>query len=213
MIIRKGLKYRLKTSLAVRRQFAQNAGACRFVWNRILALNERRCLAGIPRLNYYDAWALVAWWKQSEEYGWLKAANAEAKLAFCSLPLRSTTEFRRLPCQRINADAAFDPGERHVRGFPVLVCRRFPEQSFQLIITHPTGTLGRVDASLLHGPGNGLGHTPVNGRCQRTVPAGWRFYRTTQERNDIRSAGRRVFLSQIDSAAGCPHQVTPQTWR
>ena len=78
MIIRHGYKYRLKANKHVKQQFVKNAGACRFVWNKILAINERRYLAGVPRLNYYDAWALVAWWKQSEEYGWLKEANAES---------------------------------------------------------------------------------------------------------------------------------------
>src|SRR5712691_936895 len=78
MIIRRGYKYRLKASKRIQHQFVKNAGACRFVWNKILAINEGRYLAGIPRLNYYDAWALVAWWKQSEEYGWLQDANAES---------------------------------------------------------------------------------------------------------------------------------------
>jgi putative transposase len=78
MIIRRGYKYRLKANKHVIQQFIKNAGACRFVWNKILAINECRYLAGVPRLTYYDAWALVAWWKQSEEYGWLKEANAES---------------------------------------------------------------------------------------------------------------------------------------
>jgi len=67
MIIRRGYKYRLKANKHVRQQFIKNAGACRFIWNKILAINERRYLAGVPRLIYYDAWALVVWWKQSEE--------------------------------------------------------------------------------------------------------------------------------------------------
>src|SRR6267142_5548595 len=78
MLLRRGYKYRLKANQRVRQQCARNAGACRLVWNKMLAINERRYLAGVPRVNYYDAWALVAWWKQSEEYGWLKDANAES---------------------------------------------------------------------------------------------------------------------------------------
>ena len=78
MVLRRGYKYRLKASAHRRQQFARNAGACRFVWNKILSINEYRYLAGVPRLNYYQAWALVAWWKQSEEYGWLQEANAES---------------------------------------------------------------------------------------------------------------------------------------
>jgi putative transposase len=80
MKIRMGYKYRLKANRHIKQQFIKTAGACRFVWNKILALNERRYLAGTPRLNYYDAWALVAWWKQSEEHGWLKKANWRKQL-------------------------------------------------------------------------------------------------------------------------------------
>lgn len=78
MILRKGYKFRLKTNATQRRQFVKNAGACRFVWNKILSINEHRYYSGVPRLNYYEAWALVAWMKQSEEYGWLREANAES---------------------------------------------------------------------------------------------------------------------------------------
>lgn len=78
MILRKGYKYRLKTNKHVRQQCIKNAGACRFVWNKILSINEHRYYAGVPRLNYYEAWALIAWMKQSEEYGWLREANAES---------------------------------------------------------------------------------------------------------------------------------------
>src|SRR5437773_7413409 len=78
MQIRKGYKYRLKTNRTTGAQFVRFAGACRFVWNKILALNEGRYLAGVPRLSYNDAAALVAWWKESEEYGWLKNVHSQA---------------------------------------------------------------------------------------------------------------------------------------
>ena len=78
MILRKGYKYRLKTNTHVRQQCIKNAGACRFIWNKMLSINEHRYYSGVPRLNYYEAWALIAWMKQSEEYGWLREANAES---------------------------------------------------------------------------------------------------------------------------------------
>ena len=31
----------------------------------------------MPRLSYYDAAALVAWWKESEEYGWLREVDSQ----------------------------------------------------------------------------------------------------------------------------------------
>jgi len=78
MILRKGYRFRLKTNTTQRRHFVKNAGACRFIWNHILSINEHRYYSGVPRLSYYEAWALVAWMKQSEEYGWLRESNAES---------------------------------------------------------------------------------------------------------------------------------------
>lgn len=78
MRIRKGYKYTLKANTKTRQHFARYAGACRFVWNKVLALNEGRYLAGVPRLPYPDASRLLTLWKHSEEYGWLKDVNAQA---------------------------------------------------------------------------------------------------------------------------------------
>ena len=58
-------------------QFVRFAGACRFVWNKVLALNEGRYLAGVPRLSYHDAAGLLTLWKQSEEYGWLNMVHSQ----------------------------------------------------------------------------------------------------------------------------------------
>jgi putative transposase len=77
MTIRKGYKYRLKPSRPTRAQFVRFSGACRFVWNKILSINEHRYFAGVPRLSYGDACQLLAWWKQSEEYGWLKDVHSQ----------------------------------------------------------------------------------------------------------------------------------------
>ena len=77
MKIRKGYKYRLKTTTKTAAQFVRFAGACRFVWNKILALNEGRYLAGVPRLSYNDAAGPLALWKQSEEYGWLNTVHSQ----------------------------------------------------------------------------------------------------------------------------------------
>jgi len=47
------------------------------VWNKILAMNEGRYLAGVPRLSYHDTAGLVTLWKQSEEYGWLTTIHSQ----------------------------------------------------------------------------------------------------------------------------------------
>ena len=77
MQIRKGYKYRLKTNRSTGGKFVRFAGACRFVWNKILSINEHRYFSGVPRLSYAEACELVAWWKQSEEYGWLKEVHSQ----------------------------------------------------------------------------------------------------------------------------------------
>jgi len=77
MQIRKGYKYRLKTNRVTGAQFVCFAGACRFVWNKMLAMNEGRYLAGVPRLSYHDAAGLLTLWKQSEEYGWLNSVHSQ----------------------------------------------------------------------------------------------------------------------------------------
>ena len=77
MKICKGYKYRLKTNNNIGRQFVRFAGACRFVWNKTLAINEERYLAGVPRLSYADSTRLLTLWKQSEEYGCLKSVHSQ----------------------------------------------------------------------------------------------------------------------------------------
>ena len=77
MQIHKGYKYRLKPNRATRAKFVRFAGACRFVWNKILSINEHRYFAGVPCLSYAEACQLLAWWKQSEEYGWLRAVHSQ----------------------------------------------------------------------------------------------------------------------------------------
>ncbi len=78
MIQRQGYRYRLKTTPALGRALAQYAGACRFVWNKVLCLNEGRYLAGVPRLTYYEAAWLLTQWRHSEEYGWLATVSIHA---------------------------------------------------------------------------------------------------------------------------------------
>jgi putative transposase len=74
---RKSYKYRLKTNPTTAQQFVRFAGTCRFVWNKMLAINESRYLAGVPRLSYHDAARLLTLWKQSEDYGWLKTVHSQ----------------------------------------------------------------------------------------------------------------------------------------
>lgn len=77
MQIHKGYKYRLKTNRTTGRRLVRFAGACRFVWNKILSINAYRYVAGVPRLSYVETCTLLAWWKESEEYGWLREVHSQ----------------------------------------------------------------------------------------------------------------------------------------
>jgi len=76
MIIQKAYKFRIKINAALEEKFVSYAGACRFVWNKILKLNAQRLQDGYLILRYYemDFWSKL--WKQSEEYGFLSECPA-----------------------------------------------------------------------------------------------------------------------------------------
>ena len=57
--------------------FRQYAGACRFVYNRTLALEIERHASGEKRLGYADATALLPLWKKEQETSWLSEINAQ----------------------------------------------------------------------------------------------------------------------------------------
>lgn len=78
MILHKGYKYRLKTKTSHDRQFRRICGHCRFVWNKALALQLFRLASRTPLLSYQDLAGLLRLWKQSEEYGFLREAPAQA---------------------------------------------------------------------------------------------------------------------------------------
>ena len=76
MIIRKAYKFRLKPDHEQVAKLQSFAGHCRFVWNKVLALNLKRLEEKKPLIWYHEAdfWAKL--WKQSDEYHFLKEAPA-----------------------------------------------------------------------------------------------------------------------------------------
>jgi putative transposase len=76
-MVRKGYKYRLQTKSETRQKLAQSAGACRFVWNKILATNEARYINYTPRIGFADSCKLLTLWKQSGEYGFLADVHSQ----------------------------------------------------------------------------------------------------------------------------------------
>ncbi len=71
-IIRKAFKFKLNPSLEINKKLNSYAGACRFVWNKSLAINLDRLENKAPLMWYQELnfWATL--WKKSDEYCFLK---------------------------------------------------------------------------------------------------------------------------------------------
>ena len=78
MVIRRGLRFKLKAPPKIETAFRTMAGHARFVWNKALRLNLDRLDQGLPIVWYKDLCGLLRLWKQSEEYGFLAEANAQS---------------------------------------------------------------------------------------------------------------------------------------
>ena len=78
MVIRRGFRFKLKTTPDLEAVFRTMVGHARFVWNKALRLNLDRLAQGLPIVWYNDLCGLLGLWKQSEEYGFLAQANAQA---------------------------------------------------------------------------------------------------------------------------------------
>jgi len=76
MLIRKAYKFRLKPSMAQVKQLENFAGACRFLWNKLLRLNLDRLQQHQSILWYSesDYWSKL--WKSSQEFSFLKQVPA-----------------------------------------------------------------------------------------------------------------------------------------
>ncbi|MCA1795854.1 MAG: transposase [Desulfobacteraceae bacterium] len=77
MKIRKAYKYRLKTKPEQETLFRQQAGCCRFVWNKALALQKERLDSGEKVLRYVEMAKLLTGWKKEEEITWLAEAQSQ----------------------------------------------------------------------------------------------------------------------------------------
>jgi len=76
MKIRKAYKFCLKPNQQQTKQMHTFAGHCRFVWNKVLALNLFRLEHKQPLLWYLEADYWTKLWKASDEYGFLKELPA-----------------------------------------------------------------------------------------------------------------------------------------
>ncbi len=76
MQIKKAYKFRLKPTLEQLSQLNKIAGSCRFIWNKLLALNLDRLKDKQPLIWYHEADFFSKLWKQSNEYHFLKEIPA-----------------------------------------------------------------------------------------------------------------------------------------
>ena len=74
---RKAYKYRIKTKLDQVALFRQQAGCCRFVWNKALALQKERLDAGEKVLNHTVLCKTLTGWKKEEGIKWLAGAQSQ----------------------------------------------------------------------------------------------------------------------------------------
>lgn len=77
MIIRKSYKYRLKPSNEQLQKMHNYVGHCRFVWNKLLAMNLHRLENKHKLIWFYEACKFQVLWKKSDEYGFLKEAPSD----------------------------------------------------------------------------------------------------------------------------------------
>jgi putative transposase len=75
---RQAYKFQLKTNGAPARQMRRIAGACRFIFNRALALQKERYSLGEKKLGYAGLCANLASWKDEAGLAWLREAPSQA---------------------------------------------------------------------------------------------------------------------------------------
>lgn len=77
MQIRKAYKFRLKAKPNQLAMFCQQAGCCRFLWNKALALQKERLDAGEKVLRYAELCKLLTGWKREEPTAFLVGAQSQ----------------------------------------------------------------------------------------------------------------------------------------
>jgi len=75
--IKKAYKFRLKINESSQQKLERFSGCCRFVWNKVLALNLDRLQNKQSIIWYHEADYWSKLWKASNEYGFLAEAPAQ----------------------------------------------------------------------------------------------------------------------------------------
>ena len=76
MILRRGYRYKLRPTEDQEQLLQAFAGHARFLWNKVVRLNQTRLSQGLPIIWYQEAEYWSKQWKRSDEYGFLKELPA-----------------------------------------------------------------------------------------------------------------------------------------
>ena len=76
MILRRGYRYKLRPTEDQEQLLQAFAGHARFLWNKVVRLNQTRLSQGLPIIWYQEADYWSKQWKRSDEYGFLKELPA-----------------------------------------------------------------------------------------------------------------------------------------
>ena len=77
MLIRKAYKFRLKSHPALEQKLFRQAGCCRWVWNQVWHMNQRRLADRQPLIRYQEAAFWLKLWKRSDDYGFLREVHSQ----------------------------------------------------------------------------------------------------------------------------------------
>ncbi|HET7403224.1 MAG TPA: transposase [Usitatibacter sp.] len=74
MLTRRGFRFEVRARPAQLRHARRIAGACRWVWNRALALQKEAIAAGARRPHYLDLASELTTWRHAPDTAWLREA-------------------------------------------------------------------------------------------------------------------------------------------
>ena len=77
MIQRTAYKFQLINTISQEKRFRQNAGCCRFVWNKALALQKERLEGGEKIFSFSDLCKQLTSWKREEPTHFLTEAQSQ----------------------------------------------------------------------------------------------------------------------------------------
>ena len=111
----KSFKIRLYPTTEQEQKMWQHIGACRYIWNYMLALQQQRYQNGEKHLSRFDMIKYLTPLKKQEEYSWLKEVTAGTLQIICSDLSQAYDNFFK----KINGFPKFKSRKRSKSAFPI----------------------------------------------------------------------------------------------